>query len=380
MASSSVSRTRWRHIDTGPLEDLPRSFFRETNLPMSFEPQVSESQGYAIWTHPSLNLKGVRAFGLLASATPGKMSEDAPPLFGLAFNQEMVRVVASVFDGMGGAGSKLIPLNEKYSVTNAYLASRLGRQVLEELVWSQDYLLDVPPGVVAEILSQEFLLMSGELPDKGESRIRGKVDKTLPTTIATVMCDKSGPNTWRVRAQWAGDSRAYLLTPTLGLQQITSDDVEESDPMFQLGADHKLNNVVSASEPFKINERIIEVNSHSLLLVATDGLFHYLPTPGTLEFILLDAMKTSETETAKSLVGLSRLISQDDVSLVVVALGFDQFSEIPLAFRRRKALLESLGYESLLAMNPGEEGTVSLALKIWQAERESYMGIIDNYG
>lgn len=379
MASSSISRVRWRHIETGPLEYLQNRFFREENLPMSSKPQVFEREGYAIWTHRSSNLNGVMAFGLLASATQSKMSEDAPPLFGLYINQDSIRIVASVFDGMGGAGAKPISIKGK-SVTNAYVASRLGRRVLEELVWQQDYLVDVPADVVAESLRKEFLSGGAEVADKDASRIRSKDNKILPTTIATVMCDKSRQSNWRVRTQWAGDSRVYLLTPEIGLQQITSDDVDESDPMAQLGGDYKLRNVVSASGPFKINERIIEVNSPALLVVATDGLFHYLPTPGTLEFILLDAMKTSEVETAKSLGELSRLISRDDVSLVVIALGFERFSDIPLAFRRRKAILENRGYEDQLTMDPITEGAASLAQKIWSAEKDGYMGILNNYG
>lgn len=175
-----------------------------------------------------------------------------------------------------------------------------------------------------------------------------------------------------MRAQWAGDSRVYLLTVESGLQQVSTDDVEEPDPMEQLRGDFRLQNLLSASADFEINERTITVGKQALVLVATDGLFHYLPTPGTLEYVLLNSMRDSESETSRVLSNQARKSSHDDVSFVLIALGFERFSEIPLAFRRRKSLLNSMGYANLLASLPGEEATIAAADRLWGLEKMHY--------
>lgn len=381
MSNSSLIKQRWRHIENEIFEDLPSIFFNEEGLPPSSMPVLPHAERYALWTHQSSGAQNVNVFGMLAPATAAKKSEDAPPLFGYVSDRKQVRLIAAVFDGMGGAGSNLVTNNLKIPVTQAYLASRLCRKFLEKLLWENPEVpLDVKATDLAHVLEGNFLKVEQEIDSQSESRIRGKTDKVLPTTIALVMCESSHQNKWRVKAQWAGDSRAYLLTPNLGLQQITIDDVTEDDPMEQLKSDHKLTNFVSANAPFVIHEKELQVDSQALLIVATDGLFHYLPTPGTLEYIFLDSLRGSEGETARSFASLAQLISRDDVSFVVIALGFRRFEDIALAFRERKRHLASYGYDDLLLNSPSNDLTSTAAENLWQLEKTDYLGLISNYG
>lgn len=381
MSTSSLIKQRWRHIESEIFEDLPSIFFNEEGLPPSSMPVITHAERYALWTHQSSGARNVNVFGMLAPATAAKKSEDAPPLFGYVTDRKQVRLTAAVFDGMGGAGSSLVTNNLKIPVTQAYLASRLCRKNLEKLIWKNTKSpLDVKATDLAHVLESSFLKVEQEIDSQSESRIRGMTDQVLPTTIALVMCESSLQNKWHVKAQWAGDSRAYLLTPNLGLQQITIDDVIEDDPMEQLKSDHNLTNFVSANAPFVIHEKELQIDSQALLIVATDGLFHYLPTPGTLEYIFLDALRSSEDKTARSFASLARLISRDDVSFVVIALGFGCFGDITLAFRERKRQLASYGYDDLLLMSPSDELMTTAAENLWQLEKTDYLGLISNYG
>ena len=137
-----------------------------------------------------------------------------------------------------------------------------------------------------------------------------------------------------------------------------------------------MRNVVSASSAFKVSTSDIYIDQPALVLLATDGLFHSLPTPGSLEYIILSSMQNSESETAIRLTRLARQVANDDVSFVLLALGFDKFEEIKLAFRVRFAKLETGGYRKLLSMTPGEDETIALANSLWGRERQNYVELM----
>jgi hypothetical protein len=157
---------------------------------------------------------------------------------------------------------------------------------------------------------------------------------------------------------------------------VSVDDVEEQDPLEQVRGDFRLQNVISVSSAFKINYSDIYINRPALVLVATDGLYHSLPTPGSLEYIILSSLQNSESETTLRLTRMAREVANDDVSFVLLALGFDKFEEIRLAFRGRFAALEAGGYRKLLSMTPGEDATVALADSLWERERQSYVELM----
>ena len=113
------------------------------------------------------------------------------------------------------------------------------------------------------------------------------------------------------------------------------------------------------------------------MIVATDGLFHYLPTPGSLEYLLLKTLRDSEARTAADLTETARAAANDDISLVVIALGFSRFSEIRLAFRNRESELAAAGYSQLLSMAPGDAATLMRANQIWEHERPRYAELME---
>ena len=283
---------------------------------------------------------------------------------------------------MGGAGSRIVTdsecglLKPGRQASMAYLASRIARRELEQLWWSDPKLL-----VDREIMERGFARALADaykgLGSAGTSRLSGSMVRNLPTTFASLQCEQIGANEWEVVSSWAGDSRAFALTPDSGLQQLTSDDVEESDPLEQLRGDCRLLNTLDASRQFKVNSKHVTVIAPALLIVATDGLFHYLPTPGSLEYLLLKTLRDADLETARKLTEISRTGANDDVSLVVIALGFTDFSDIRLLFRSREAELERAGYAELLSMAAGEGKTIALADEFWQRERRQYVKFMD---
>ena len=78
------------------------------------------------------------------------------------------------------------------------------------------------------------------------SKITGTMRRTLPTTLAALRFRVTSGEL-ACRALWAGDSRAYLLTPRSGLQVLTRDHTEETDTLEQLrGASPPMTNVLCA--------------------------------------------------------------------------------------------------------------------------------------
>jgi len=374
---------RWWHVEHDSLEALRDEFFSVDipNLPMGVEPVV-EPNSFAVWQQRSPRDRGFTAFGLMAPVALGKFSEDAPPLFGYTTDSNGdTRIAAAVFDGMGGAGSRMVTdsdcslLKQGRQASMAYLASRIARRELEHLWWSDPKLL-VDRETIERGFSRALTDAYADLGFVGAGRLSGSMVRNLPTTFASLQCEKTGVNEWDVVSCWAGDSRAFVLTPDSGLQQLTSDDVEESDPLEQLRGDCRLLNTLDASRQFKVNSTHVRVLSPALLIVATDGLFHYLPTPGSLEYLLFKTLRDADLATARKLTEISRTGANDDVSFAVIALGFTEFSDIRLIFRSRAAELERAGYSDLLSMAPGEDRTIELADKFWQRERSQYVALM----
>ena len=367
---------RWDQVPLGPLELLDRhDLGSKPHNAMSIEPKLDLEEKFAHWRFEAPARNGFTALGLMAPATPDKACEDAPPIFSYVKDSTSTSLLAGVFDGMGGAGSKIVETLSGASVTQAYLASRVIRDVYEHLWWANSS-STLSSDVVEDELSRALEAVKHRLGSAASSRLMGSMVKEFPSTLATVQCCSDGRGAWNVHAQWAGDSRVYILTSLRGLQQVSIDDVDEQDPLEQVRGDYRLRNVVSASSAFKISTRDIYIDRPALVLVATDGLFHSLPTPGSLEYIILSSLQDSESKTALRLTHLARQVANDDVSFVLLALGFDKFEEIRLAFRVRFAELETRGYRKLLAMTPGKDVTVALADSLWGRERQNYIELM----
>jgi serine/threonine protein phosphatase PrpC len=294
-----------------------------------------------------------------------------------------------VFDGMGGAGAARTA--GEHSYTEAYRASRILRASL-----LRDMSQLIPDALrigrskaigtaeMAKRLSDDLVEVSKKPGLISTSRIRGTMTKTLPSTVATVEIkfDDVPAGSIRLfvvklRAMWAGDSRVWVLTPSRGLQQISKDDVDIEDCLEQIRQDPPMNNVASASVPFHLNEHEVSVNEPCIVIVATDGVFGYVRSPGEVELLILRAMANSsgnDASVARNLFEEFRSIAKDDASAAIFACGFDSLIDCIDAFNLRKNKLTDQ-YSALDRIE--EADAVSDAIeKQWAIERISYTSLM----
>lgn len=322
------------------------------------------------------------------SAKSGDLSEDAEPLMVCASKAQRQRIFVGVFDGMGGAGASMVETGVN-SFTEAYRASRIVR-------------LECFNFVAAKVVNSVLGFGRGEVSARdltahlqkrlkhhahhlgvgpGASRIRGTLTRTLPTTLACadVRIEEalSGQLITYVKTLWAGDSRVWVLSPSRGLQQLTSDDVGLDDPLEQLRQDPPMNNVVSASVDFVLNERSWRFSGQLLLVCATDGVSGYVRSPGEVEHIILQAFRRAETSgspVARILREAFAETAHDDVSCVVTSVGFSSVTELNHMFESRRSDLENR--YAALDVEVTSEHLSGLIDQIWATEGRGYCELL----
>ncbi len=372
-----VRRHRWEPVDNPRFEELPRTFFSHPTFPESTSASYQPRLATATWAHRTTagSPRDVLALGALCSASVDRKSEDAPPLFGFELSGNTRRLVLGAFDGMGGAGSAKVGI-DGLEVSGAYAASRLVRQVVERAFWSgRSGSMDAD--VLTESISQEFALRRPvEHEGVAAGVVRGSMIKVLPTTSAVVVAEEASQGRWTVDVTWAGDSRVYAITQTDGLQQLTRDDVDDPDPMTQIRSDQGLKNLISASGTFRLNAARFELVEPFILLAATDGLFHYLPTPGSLEYLVLQSLqecKDTEDAMAKTLGFKAMQVARDDVSFALAAAGATSLPALRFMFQKRYDQLVGRGYGALLSDTLDDHRRLEEAERIWAIEQPGYM-------
>jgi serine/threonine protein phosphatase PrpC len=354
---------------------------RDVSLsPVPCSSSASESDG-GIWSFLSES-KLIQIDGFY-SAKSGGLSEDSEPLVVSTVGPIRERLFMGVFDGMGGAGSSVI--EGRNGFTEAYRASRITR--LECFNYSVEKVVKDVMGLGrAEISGRELSpLLARELKraaeklaiGPGSSRIRGTLTKTLPTTLACVdiSMKRNSMGEMRVNAQaiWAGDSRAWVLTPSHGLQQLTRDDVDMEDHLEQLRQDPPMTNVVSASVDFMLNDLRHEFSTPCVVIAATDGVSGYVRSPGEVELHILESFFQAEkkgTPVGKILLDRFATLAHDDVSCAIARIGFRSLSAFNQAFSRRRDELR-LRYSSLIEDVTNEEFS-GLVDNIWAHEKPMY--------
>jgi serine/threonine protein phosphatase PrpC len=280
--------------------------------------------------------------------------EDAPPLLReLGGGHGLI----AVFDGMGGAGGGTFETPNGVH-TGAYIASRLARQVVDELLAelspeparTPGALLDPDPGDLDEALSNLLadrlrirLIRQAERLGGPRSRLRSNLLKVLPTTMSAAHF-YPGPDgeTSTCVAHWAGDSRVFGLFPDSGLVQLTQDDLRSGgDALANLTQDSPVSNCVNASAEFRIRRSEIRVSGRYVVVAATDGCFGYVSTPAHFEALLLNALVAAETaqEWGRRIEVSVREVAGDDASLAAVALGWSGMDELRESFMPRLKLL-----------------------------------------
>lgn len=305
--------------------------------------------------------------------------EDAEPTLRL---QGRDRGVLGVYDGSGGAGAEIArTLRDGTPITQAYVASRLVRDLTEN--W-----LAQPPAVRETTGLQPWIASGleverGRLP-RAEVEIRGRMHRVLPTTMAvldyrtTVHGQAQVQRQTTVEAYWAGDSRAYILTPTDGLQVLTRDDSREQDALELIRNDQPMDNMVSADRPFAVNQAGVVVNGPVVLVTATDGCFGYVSTPALFEYAVLRALleATDLDDWSSRLLGSVSRFTGDDASFSMVALGFGGHVEMANAFGPRYDVLHDQHWKPFQAARQDPAGAEAERVRSWEAYRNGYEALL----
>ncbi|MGW7532202.1 serine/threonine protein phosphatase [Amycolatopsis sp. NPDC054798] len=315
-----------------------------------------------LWQHTE---EALAAIAVWTERIAGK-GEDADPL--VLLHRPTRSGLLAVFDGVGGAGRA--PAGQTPSGqlrTQAWLASRRARALVEE--WFVDTTAGVAPHVLATHLAHR--LGTGVLPQR---RIRGKLQRELPTTFAGLLFELAGGQvTWQV--MWAGDSRCYVAEPRGGLQQLSLDDTEPGDALELLLQDPPMTNLVQASGPFQIHGSLGAAGLPCLLITATDGFFGYVGTPAEFEYALWETLLSAQDAMHWSVLLTEKVQSytQDDASIAIVALGFEDFPAVRASFRARFDRLREEHAEPMRrATASGRTALVETRKRSWLAYREHY--------
>lgn len=367
---------RWSAFDVGNDEiSIGKKSGHELRAQL-LEPAES-SNGHRTWTHTAD--PAMRAYGLLCPKVP-KHCEDAPPLFFTPLASESGETYLGVFDGMGGAGAGRADIERKKSprleMTEALLASRLARLALIKQIaggFTDDR------RAIKEALTDQLEKAARGLKLESKSRIRGTLTKRLPTTLVLSRVfhesrSARGPSA-RIVTWWAGDSRAFLLTPSNGLSALTRDHVRGDDQLDQLRSDPPIENVVSHSVDFTIEESVTSVAGPFVLLLATDGVFGYLPSPGFLELGLLEALCGRSGAVAENLADYCTKYAADDVSAVMLVSGFKNTADIHNQFAGRLKTLRER-YSRIQSLNSNDDEWSTEVEHLWELEKTTYRRLL----
>lgn len=245
----------------------------------------------------------------------------------------------SVFDGCGGLGSRKYASAKNH--TGAYLAARAACTAVD--AWYEGAKAPANAAGIRKTLTAKLESLREKTSD-GRRELVGSMVKTFPTTMAMASVWKSEAGI-SGKFLWAGDSRGFILDAN-GLKQYTTDDLEDdADAFSNIESDAPLSNVIHAGGDFRINEKAFSVKAPSVILVASDGVFNYLPSPMHFEQLLLDTMLASDSVSAweKAMEAKFNEISGDDATLVMTGCMIDgSYKKLKDLFRKRKAYLDAI--------------------------------------
>lgn len=257
-----------------------------------------------------------------------------------------------VFDGMGGAGSRVHELANGELHTEAYLASRFVREVINDLIDDIDFVENFDSEQIESEIKLRLKSYKEELGIKA-CGLRSSMVKTLPTTLAmTSWYSTNGEIT--INSFWAGDSRNYILFED-GLKMLSLDHVRgERDAMTTLHDDPPMYNCVSEDTDFFIDKKTIKTAEPFVLISCTDGCFGYLQNPIHFEQMLAYTMLLSNTidEWRDNLDKYLSPISGDDYSFAIQVVGcsFNDF-KMKLCSEKHYVVLDKEHSEGNLEMS-----------------------------
>ncbi|MFB7587624.1 serine/threonine protein phosphatase [Streptomyces sp. NPDC056169] len=290
----------------------------------------------AVWATTAGDTR-VHALSVWTERVPGH-GEDAEPF--VVHHWGTHQGLIAVFDGSGGAGSA--PVWEGPDGTwhtGAWVGARVARLATD--CWFHEVAQETEQ-VGAESLHQYLDWFLAKAPQR-RSKIGGTMRRQLPTTLAAVHYQiRDDRHTVELRPLWAGDSRAYVLTPDRGLHVLTRDHTRESDALELLRSDPPMTNMVCADRDFVIDTQYIaSFDLPCVLVAATDGYFGYVHTPADFEYLLLRTLREAGTEYewADLLRREVQAYTADDASLALLAIGHRDFARLRRAYEPRFAEL-----------------------------------------
>lgn len=255
--------------------------------------------------------------------------EDSNPLF--LIKEDFCAV--GVFDGMGGSGATTCLSEYGDDHTKAYVASRIIREAVTNYLNNTNCYSDINAEGIWNTAKSRLEQEKSNYPTK-VSRLRSKLVRDYPTTLAIVTCKLVDDEISTIDSYWAGDSRNYLWNSE-GFYQISKDDLDvDNDPLENLRNDGALSNCICADREFQINNKSINVKGPFIILSATDGCFGYFITPMHFHEVLLTGLKLSEdvSEWENFVKEKMCKVTGDDISLSLCAIGFEDFESLKSSF------------------------------------------------
>ncbi|MER5260671.1 protein phosphatase 2C domain-containing protein [Actinosynnema sp. NPDC002837] len=295
--------------------------------------------------------------------------EDAEPLF--VHRVSSRAGILAVFDGAGGAGASSAGRpDDGPERTSAWVGSRFVRALVEQ--W---FVREVADGTGAgESLHEHLAAELTRLRGTAKRKMRSSMQREFPTTMAGLRY-RLGDDSVSWEALWAGDSRAFLLDVSTGLHQLSRDDTVSDDALVLLNEDPPMTNMISADRRFDLNSATGEADLPCVLVCATDGFFGYVTTPAECEHVLLDTLERSETagDWGNALIEDIAGYTGDDASLVVLAVGFEDFASVKDHYRSRTRELRTQHIELINALDSRDREQVVRAREdSWARYRAGY--------
>jgi serine/threonine protein phosphatase PrpC len=252
-----------------------------------------------------------------------------------------------VFDGLGGASAGYD------GKTGGRIASAEASQVTQEF-FKQRY-GEITPENVVELQNKICQSLKHKADNNmPKSRLKGTLlQHRLCTTIALASIPKQQGQEkikiFEADLAWMGDSRIYFLSPTKGLQQLTKDDLKTpKNALEMLRQDPPMSQCLTAdiSPEAQIHYQRHRIEEPGCFLACTDGCFQYFPAPWEFEKLLLDTLSQSEGNTIDKINWQQLIlqkyteIKQDDVSLIVYTVGFDNIKDLKKSYQERFQYLQ----------------------------------------
>lgn len=339
----------------------------QPSLPVPARVWPKQHRGARYWTVEGQEVLGVTVF----TEKSLDRGEDAEPTWMFRRHDGGVSGLLAVYDGLGGAGSRLAVRDDRGQELNqAYVASRLVRSVTEQ--WEAGGRRDGIVGLAEHL--DAALSEAVELLAFDETRTVSNLRRKLPTTIAAATL-KWLEDRLTVEAIWAGDSRVFVLSATEGLQQITRDHARSQDILEQLINDSPMSSVVCADRPTSLAVHEVQVSTPAVILATTDGVHGYVKTPGQVESLLLTSLLEARNcdEWATILIDEISAVAADDATLTVAALGYASFENLQTSFAERAESVVStqvLGFQG--TSRDEHEAFAAARRNAWESYREGY--------